>query len=126
MGLNLGGWEPVILNINLASPFYDPSKYEHPNYRKFIQYAHIDSTPLFFLFSITFIKHVTRKFLLYTHVIDNTMLHVLNNISTATINGTKATLVTITFFLNYKNTNQYTKIIYRAIDMILKTHYDST
>ena len=53
------------------------------------------------------------------------MLHALNNIATATINGTEATLKATHHFLNYAACNPNAEILYRASDMILQTHSDA-
>ena len=53
------------------------------------------------------------------------MLHALNNIATATVNGTQATLDATRYFLNYAACNPNAEILYRASDMILQTHSDT-
>ena len=53
------------------------------------------------------------------------MLHALNNIATATVNGTEATLAATKHFLNYAASNPNAEIIYRASSMILQTHSDA-
>ena len=90
-----------------ASPF----PYGQPNYKKSIQYAPIDTSPMLLPNAIKFIQCVTGKFLFYAQVIDNTMLHVLNNIASATINGTETPLQATKDFLNYAACNSNVEII---------------
>ena len=53
------------------------------------------------------------------------MLHALNNIVIATINGTKATLKATKHFLNYAASNPNASIQFCTSDMILQVHSDA-
>ena len=61
----------------------------------------------------------------YARAIDSTMLHALNNIATATVNGTEETLAATKHFLNYAACNPNAKIRYCASKMILQIHGDA-
>ena len=65
---------------------------------------------------------MTGKFLFYAQVIDNTILHALNTIATATINGTETTMVAMKYFQNYAASNPNEQIKYCASNMIQQTH----
>ena len=91
--------------------YYSPSHYDQPNYKKPTQYAKYDTSPTLKPSAIKFIQKVTGKFLFYARAIDNTMLHALNNIATATINGTEATLKATHHFLNYAACNPNAEIL---------------
>lgn len=104
---------------------YAPSKYNQPVYGQRVQYSKIDQTAPLSPTAIKWIQRCTGKFLFYARAIDNTMIHALNNIATATVNGTEATLAATKYFLNYAASNPNTEIIYRKSDMILQTHSDA-
>ena len=101
-----------------------PSLFEQSNYKQHVQYAKHDTTPTLQSDAVKFIQWVTGRFLFYAHAIDNTMLHILNNIATATINGTEATLQVTKHFFNYAACNTNAEIICQASDMILQIHSD--
>ena len=105
--------------------FYGPSKYNTPKYGQRVQYSHVDETLKLRPDAIKFIQRVTGKFLFYARAIDNTMLHALNDITTATVNGTEATLAATKYFLNYAACNPNAKILYRASGMVLQSHSDA-
>ena len=105
--------------------FCSPSPYQEPKFGQKVQYSNIDTTPLLQPSAIKYIQRVTGKFLFYARAIDNTMLHALNNIATATINGTEATLAATKNFLNYATSNPDAEIKYTASDMILQVHSDA-
>ena len=65
---------------------------------------------------------VVGKFIYYARLIDDTMMHALNNLATAVNDGTQATVEAITYFLNYCASNQNATKLYRASDMILTTN----
>ena len=96
-----------------------PSKVVRPNYDAKIQYAKDDTTkPLDKTKSIC-LQHVVGKFLYYARANDNTMLHVLNGIATATSKGVEATLAAVEYFLNYAASNPDGRICYIASEIIL-------
>ena len=120
--------ETALRELEHAAPtqfYYGPSKYNEPKYGQRIQYSHVDQSPPLSPPAIKWIQRCTGKFLFYVRAIDNTMLHALNNIATATVNGTEATLAATKHFLNYATSNPNVEIIYRASDMILQTHSDA-
>ena len=102
-----------------------PSKYTTPTYGQRTQYASTDDSPHLSPTAINFVQKITGKFLFYSRAIDNTMLHALNDIAIATINGTEATLAATKHFLNYAACNPNAEILYRKSDMILQTHADA-
>ena len=53
------------------------------------------------------------------------MLHALNNIAIATVNGTEATLAATKHLLNYAASHPNAQIRYCASGMILQTHSDA-
>ena len=67
-------------NIFTAKRHYAPSKLQQPNYGTKIQFIKEDTAPLLSEIQIKHIEKVVRKFLYYNHVINNTMLRVLNDI----------------------------------------------
>ena len=85
--------------------FHGPAPYIQPNYKQTVQYAQHDITPLLPLPLIKFIQRTTGKFLFFASAVNNTLLHALNNIATATINGIEATLKATKHFLNYVASN---------------------
>ena len=102
-----------------------PSKVDRTDYGAKIQYVKEDLTKQLEAAQIKFLQRVTGKFLFYARAIDNTMLHAINDIATATMNGTEQTLAAATYFLNYAASNPDGEIIYRASDMILKIDSDA-
>ena len=105
--------------------FNGPAPYIQPNYKQTVQYAQHDTTPLLPLPLIKFIQRTTGKFLFFARAVDNTLLHALNNIATATVNGTEATLKATKHFLNYVASNPNASIQFCASDMILQVHSDA-
>ena len=103
--------------------FYGPAPYIQPNYKQTVQYIQHDITPLLLLPLIKFIQCTTSNF--FSRAIDNTMLHALNNIATATVNGTEATLKATEYFLNYVASNPNASIRFCASNMILQVHSDA-
>jgi hypothetical protein len=102
-----------------------PSKIERPDYGVKVQYVKEDLTKQLQAEQIKFLQRVTGKFLFYARAIDNTMLHAINDIATATINGTEQTLAAAKYFLNYAASNPDGEIIFRASDMILRIDSDA-
>ena len=105
--------------------YLGPSKYNTPKFGQRVQYSHVDKTPQLEPHVIKFIQKVTGKFLFYARAVDNTMLHALNNIASATVNGTKATLAATNYFLNYAACHPNARNCHCASDMILQVHSDA-
>ena len=105
--------------------FNGPSKIVRPDYGAKVQYVKDDHTKPLEKTDITYLQRVVGKFLYYARAIDNTMLHALNDIATATSNGTEATLAAVEYFLNYAASNPDGKIRYIASEMILQTISDA-
>jgi hypothetical protein len=107
---------------SLASPpshYKGPSKIDRPDYRVKVQYIKEDLTKQLTAEHIKFLKSVTGKFLFYARAIDNTMLHAINDIASATMHGTEQTLAAATFFLNYAASNPDGEIILLTSDMMI-------
>ena len=66
------------------------SSYSEPTYGKKIQYVTIDNVT-FTPEQVKILQKVRGKFLYYVRVIDNTMLHALNDLATQVTKGTKKT-----------------------------------
>lgn len=111
-----------------ASPpshYKGPSKIDRPDYGVKVQYVKEDLTKQLTAEQIKFLQRVTGKFLFYARAIDNTMLHAINDIASATMHGTEQTLAAATFFLNYAASNPDGEIIFRTSDMILRIDSDA-
>jgi hypothetical protein len=102
-----------------TSHYTAPSKIERPDYGVKVQYVKEDLTKHLQAEQIKFLQRVTGKFLFYARAIDNTILHAVNDIASATMHGTEQTLAAATHFLNYAASNPDGEIIFRASDMIL-------
>ena len=72
-----------------------------------------------------FTQQVTGKFLYYARSIDDTMLHMLNELATLVNTGTQETMKAVTHFLNYCASNPDAEKLYRASDMILTIDGDA-
>ena len=103
--------------------YKSPSKMTRPDYGAKVQYVKEDNSRKLTPKEIKFIQQVTGKFLFYARAVDPTMLHALNEIAMATVNGTEATLKATVHFLNYAASNPNAKLRYIASDMVL--HVDS-
>ena len=105
--------------------FNGPSKVVRPDYGAKIQYVKDDTTKPLNKTKINYLQRVVGKFLYYARAIDNTMLHALNDIATATSKGTEATLAAVEYFLNYAASNPDARIRYIASEMILQAISDA-
>ena len=105
--------------------YYAPSKYIPPKYGSTQQMTKIDTTEPISKDQKLFLQQVTGKFLYYARSIDDTMLHMLNDLATQVNNGTQATMEAVTHFLNYCACNQNAEKLYRASDMILTVDGDA-
>jgi hypothetical protein len=101
-----------------------PSKIDRPDYDVKVQYVKEDLTKQLTAEQINFLQRVTGKFLFYARAIDNTMLHAINYITSATMHGTEQTLAAATLFLNYAASNPDGETIFRTSDMILRIDLD--
>ena len=104
---------------------YGPSKVVRPDYGAKVQYVKDDTTRPLDKKKINYLQRVVGKFLYYARAIDNTMLHALNDIATATSKGTEATLAAVEYFLNYAASNPDARIRYIASEMILQAISDA-
>ena len=104
---------------------FGPSKIDQPDYAAKIEYVKNDTTRPLGKKEITYLQRVVGKFLYYARAIDNTMLHTLNDITTATSKGTEATFAAVEYFLNYTASNPDDRIQYIASKMILQTVSDA-
>ena len=71
------------------------------------------------------LQQTTGKFLYYGRVVDNTMLHALNCLSTQINNGTKRTKAALKHFLDYCHDNPDAVKLYVASDMIIVVDSDA-
>ena len=69
-----------------------PTRYQHPECGKKIQYAEIDTSPLLSKANKKQIQNLAGKFLYKDRTVDNTNLHTLNEISIATTGATLETM----------------------------------
>ena len=99
---------------------YGPSKIVRPDYGVKVQYVKDNNTQPLGNTEINYIQRVVGKFLYYARVIDNTMLHALNDIAIAKSKGTDTTLAVVEYFLNYAANNLDGRIRYIASEMILQ------
>jgi len=74
---------------------YGPSKIIRPNYGAKVQYVKDDTTRPLDKTKINYLQRIVGKFFYYARAIDNTMLHALNDITTATSKGTEVMLVAV-------------------------------
>eukprot|EP00804_Cyclotella_cryptica_P005330 CCRYP_020410-RA/>CCRYP_020410-RA protein AED:0.19 eAED:0.19 QI:0/-1/0/1/-1/1/1/0/760 len=74
----------------------------------------------------TFIQEVIGVFLYYTRAVDCTMLTALSSLATQQSKPTQTTLQRINRFLDYAMTHQDAVITYRASNMILAAHSDTS
>jgi len=77
----------------------------------------VDTSPKLTPAQVKYIQQVTRKILFYAWVIDNTMIHVINDIAAS--GDVKSTYAAATYLLNYATSNPNDEVIYRASNMIL-------
>ena len=87
--------------------------------------VHIDKTEPMDKTQIKLLQQVCRTFLYYARVVDCTMLHALNNLSTRVTDGTQTTVKAVKHFLDYYATNSEATVLYQASDMILHNHSDA-
>ena len=104
---------------------YGPSKIERPDYGAKVQYVKHDHSRPLGKKQIKYLQRVVGKFYYYARAIDNTMLHALNDIATATSKGTEATLAAVEHFLDYAASNPDARIRYTACEMILQSISDA-
>jgi len=104
---------------------YAPSKYIPPNYGSKQQMTKIDTSDPISKDQKLFTQQVTGKFLYYARSIDDTMLHMLNELATLVNTGTQETMKAVTHFLNYCASNPDAEKLYRASDMILTIDGDA-
>ena len=72
-----------------------------------------------------FIQQATGKFLYHARSIDDTMIHILNDLATSVNNDTQETMKAVTHFLNFCASNPDAEKLYRASDMILTIDGDA-
>ena len=72
--------------------FYGPSKIDRPDYGAKVQYVKHDRTWPLGKKQVNYLERVVGIFSYYARAIDNTKLHALYDIATATSKGTEATL----------------------------------
>ena len=103
-----------------------PSKYISPVYgSKAPQMTKIDESPSFTKADGKRLEQVCGKFLYYSRIIDDTMAHVLNGLSTKTRSGTLNTNIAVAHFLDYCASNPDATKLYKASDMILSIDSDA-
>ena len=90
-----------------------------------MQYAHDDNSNPLPESQIKYIERVVGKLLYYALVIDNTMLHALNDIATSKSNATTTTTNAVQYLLDYAYLNPNAVIKYSASDMILRSDSDA-
>ena len=78
-----------------------PTRYQQPEYGKKIQYAEIDTSPLFSEVNKKQIQKLAGKFLYKGCTVDNTTLHDLNEIIIATTVATLESMKDLNQFLDY-------------------------
>ena len=74
----------------------------------------------------TFVQEIIGVFLYYARAVDCTMLTALSSLATQQAKPTQNTLQLIKRFLDYAMTHQDAIITYRASNMILATHSDTS
>ena len=111
-----------------------PTKSQHQpyphvaiNYGTKIQYAAPpDESPLLSAADKTFIQQVTGVFLYYARAVDGTMLPALSAIASEQAEPTKNTMKKCKQFLDYAATQEEAVLTYKASDMVLAIHSDSS
>jgi len=74
----------------------------------------------------TFIQEVIGVFLYYARAVDCTMLAALGSLATQQANPTEITMKMVKQFLDYAATHQDAIITYRASDMVIAVHSDTS
>ena len=103
-----------------------PSPYTTPQYGIKVQLAKIDESEPMNNKQTKLLQQVCRTFLYYARAVDCTMLNAPNDLETKVKNGKQQTAKALTRFLNYFAANPDSKVTYRASDMILHNHSDTS
>jgi hypothetical protein len=106
-------------------PVNGPTPYTAPVYGKTVQYAPMEEAKTFTEKQIRHVQEVCGKFLLPARTVNNTMMHVLNEICIAATKGTATTAKSLAHFLNYCASNPTAEIIYRKSDRMLTIDSDA-
>ena len=108
-----------IQHIRKGKLQHSPSLYTAPQYGKKQQMTDIDTSEPMKATEKKELQGVTGKFLYYGRAVDDTMLHVLNCLSTQVNRWTKKTMKALKHFLDYCYDNPNAVKLYVASDMIL-------
>ena len=71
------------------------------------------------------LQQITGKFLHLARAVDDTTMHVLNNLATKINTGTQSTAKSLTYFLNCCATHASPIKIHRTSDVTLNIHLDA-
>ena len=86
----------------------------------------VDTSPALSRQQKTFMQEVIGVFLYYAQAVDCTMLTALGSLATQQASPTETTLARINQFLDYTLSHPDTGITYRASDMVLAAHSDTS
>ena len=106
-------------HIQQGQTQHSPSPYTAPDYGKKCQMTNVGLTATITPEEKSELQTATGKFLYYGRVVNNTMLHALNFLSTQVNNGTKQTKKALKHILDYCYDNPDAVKLYVASDMIL-------
>eukprot|EP00804_Cyclotella_cryptica_P002822 CCRYP_009357-RA/>CCRYP_009357-RA protein AED:0.38 eAED:0.48 QI:0/0/0/1/0/0/2/0/249 len=110
-----------------TKPQHQPYPHTPRTYGTKQQYAETeDNTALLSKSNKTFVQEVIGVFLYYARAVDCTMLPALGSLATQQAAPTQNTLLKIQQFLDYAMTHQDAMITYRASNMILAVHSDTS
>ena len=101
------------------------SPYKEPIYGKKAQLPNVIELLTFIKKQVDLLQRIFGKFLYYARAIDNTIIHVLNDLASQVTSGTMKTGEAQECFLNYCATNPDATIKYRASDMIIRCDSDA-
>ena len=108
-------------------PQHSPHTYDQPNYGAKIQLTDPeDTTPLLDKNGIQFLQQVVGTLLYYARAVDSTMLVALGSLAAAQSKGTEATRDALVHLLNYCATHPDATLEFRASDMCLWIHSDTS
>ena len=105
-------------------PYHSPSQYITPKYGAKTQYTKIDDSTPMTETEKHYLQQICDKFLYYARAVDDTMLHVLNDLAVWQTNGTLVTLQAMLHFLNYADAHPDAKTSYKASNVILSIDSD--
>lgn len=111
----------ILSSHHQTAPLYVPWK----QYRAKIHYVQDNESELLDKTQICYFQRAIKKCLYYAHVINDTMIHTLNDIGSTAAKGTTAIKCAVQHLTDYSHSNPNTKIISQDSDMILQTNSDT-